>query len=123
MARTPRGPDATARRRSPPRHQGHEVARAQKEVEDVPQDDEQMAPGLATPTIGAKWAPEDEQWTRGVVTLLIVACFLLTVAISGIALLTQAAQVRDVVTFLNVVLTPTGIVVGYYFGRRSTSRH
>lgn len=122
MAKTPKGPNATTRRRSPPR-QGHEVSRAQKEVKDVPEDDEQMAPGLATPTIGAKWAPENEHWTRGVVTLLIVACFLLAVAISGIALLTQAAQARDVVTFLNVILTPTGIVVGYYFGRRSASRH
>jgi hypothetical protein len=80
-----------------------------------------MAPGLALPQKGRRWDPENEQWTRGVVTIVVVASFLMTVVISGLVLLTQKASAQDIVAFLNVILTPTGIIVGYYFGRRSVN--
>jgi hypothetical protein len=46
----------------------------------------------------------------------------LALGIVGIALWRQTATVEQLSGFLGVILTPLGVIFGYYYGRRSGSR-
>jgi hypothetical protein len=93
-----------------------------QENNEVLADDEEMAPGLALPDRGPRWDPANEQWTRGVMAVFIMASVSLVIVMCGAALLSGKVAIQDLAVFLSVILTPVSGVVGYYYGRRSASR-